>query len=63
MTSFDPMNRIRRFLADRRAAKSRDRHVKMLNAKKAAQRKRHGPTRHIDQQAYDFTHDALRGRG
>lgn len=56
------MSRVRRYLADRRAAKSRDRHVKMLNAKKAAQRKCHGATRHIDQQAYDFTHAALKGQ-
>jgi hypothetical protein len=54
--------KFQRYLADRRAKRSRDAHMAMLDAKAAQARKSHGKVAHIHQQKRKLTHDALRGR-
>jgi hypothetical protein len=49
-------------LADRRAKRSRDAHLAMLDVKEAQARKSHGKVAHIHQQKRKVTHDALRVR-
>ena len=53
---------IQRLLADRRAKRSRDAHLAMLDVKEAQARKSHGKVAHIHQQKRKVTHDALRVR-
>lgn len=53
---------IQRWLADRRAKRSRDAQLAMLDAKEALARKSHGKVAHVHQQKRKITHDALRVR-
>jgi hypothetical protein len=54
-----PLNKIRTFFADRKARKSRNAHLAAIQSRIHKQRKAHGPTRHLHDEAYSFTHAAL----
>lgn len=56
----NPFRKIRTYLADRKARKSRNAHLAAIQSRIHKQRKAHGRTQHLHAEAYRLTHEALR---
>ena len=54
------LSKIRRAINDRKARKARDEHLAAIQSRIHTQRSKHGRTRHLYNEAYKLTHEALK---